>query len=230
MMEDRKYSYHELNEMSLNGKIKDNVDVFDGIDANGNHGFYYFDNGNFMMLETNEIDNNTEPKYVLNHCSGVDLLKIEFSPVPITVDELHRGKDYIHNKAVHNVAEDFSKQYMDLLMEVDNCQGAMNDLDVAMEELEILGDTLKTFGVNVNDEETINAMTDEWYAKEKEHQIDEKIINDKKDSIIKLLDYPIEKIVQFNNSDARIKTLLDLVLENRDKINEVCEIIRNKLS
>lgn len=63
---------------------------------------------------------------------------------------------------------------MDLEMSIDNCQGCMDGLDDAFEELAIYKTILASLGVDLNDKATMKRMTDEWFAKRRQEEEAEK--------------------------------------------------------
>lgn len=164
MLERRQYTYHELEEMLRNGMIENNVDTFRGIDFFGNNDFYYYSDGELMKLYENADINNGEPVRVLDIYSGADLLKITFTPINIVASQLNNCTyDSAYNRALSNVKEDFGKQYVKLLLEVEGSQGAMNDLDVAFEELNIIENVLQGLGMDIRDADTYKTLLNKVY-------------------------------------------------------------------
>ena len=121
------------------------------------------------------------------------------------------------SRAEKQVIKELENLYMDLDMEIDCCQGCMEGLDDAFEELHIYGKILKDqFGVDIKDDATRQRMVDEWFAKKKaereeeernhkyifdsvETGIDLLISGDKRDKVIFNIAHKLNQLLKYLN-------------------------------
>jgi gas vesicle protein len=143
----------------------------------------------------------------------LDLLDLYLTLIPI-----ENKIETPRYKAIQEIIDNLEQQYMDLSMEIDNCQGCMTDVDVAVEKLNIYEELVKSLGGNIK--EHLQELTDNWFNKAKEMQdkVEKEIA--KKDEVIKPLPFPALELMDV---DEHIRTIL---WNQNDKINEICEILR----
>ena len=101
-------------------------------------------------------------------------------------------------------------------MSIDNCQGCMDGLDDAFEELAIYKTILASLGVDLNDKATMKRMTDEWYAKRIE---EEKQKESKKKAVFDHVKFNWDLLL---SKDPSKEILFDIVL----KINQLLDYLQ----
>lgn len=134
-----------------------------------------------------------------------------------------------YERARKEVIDMLETKYMDLEMEIDNCQGAMGDLNQAFEELDIYKKLVKYLGGDI--EAHKQELTDKWFkdvklAREKEEK--EKV---EQDAIIKKLPLNMMKLIELKvsgmNSAKSADIIIDQFTEIQEKINEICDVLIN---
>lgn len=120
--------------------------------------------------------------------------------------------------AMKKVIKYLENQYMDLEMSIDNCQGCMDGLEDAFEELAIYKTILASLGVDLNDKATMQRITDEWFAKMKHEEEVEKA---KMNNFFEHVDSSIDLLISKNPKD---KILFDVV----HKTNMILNYLKEK--
>lgn len=121
--------------------------------------------------------------------------------------------------AKQKIISEIESMYMDLNMEIDNCQGCMEHLDIALEQLNIYKDIVKYLGGDIDSH--IKELTEKWFEKvHKENEIKEKE-KAKRDSVIQKLQFPVTICSVGNVTENIVNTLF----KHHDKINEICELL-----
>lgn len=120
--------------------------------------------------------------------------------------------------AMKNVIKYLENQYMDLEMSIDNCQGCMDGLEDAFEELAIYKSILASLGVDLNNKETMQRITDEWFAKMKHLEEAEKA---KMNNLFEHTPASIDLLISNNPKD---KLLGDAIV----KINNILDYLKEK--
>lgn len=206
-----KISYIELlKQIKTNTIDKDNYIFIDNksqtwIWSNDINGFEHREtNGNFCGDDW--------ITYLTDEYDELDLIDLVFTLVPKT--KIEDTPKYIAIQETINLIEDL---YMDLEMEIDNCQGCMDGLDIEFERLKIYKDIVKFLGGDIDKHK--QELTDKWFEKKKIQEEKEKKEKEKKDKIIKKLPFPVVDLLDINES------LRNVLWKQNDKINEICDII-----
>lgn len=129
-----------------------------------------------------------------------------------------QSKQIKPSNALKTVIKYLENQYMDLEMSIDSCQGCMDGLDDAFEELAIYKSILGSLGVDLNNEETMQRMTDEWFAKMKHLEEAEKA---KMNNLFEHTPSSIDLLISKNPKD---KLLGDAIV----KINNILDYLKEK--
>lgn len=133
-------------------------------------------------------------------------------------------EENLDNQAKDKLREELEFKYMNLDMEIDNCQGCMEGLDEAFAELRVLGDVIKYLGGDV--ERDHKKIYENWSKTISEQNKKEKEIKKEKDDIIKTIPIPLIRLSMMEEKDAELsKFLLDVGY----KINEICNMYRNQV-
>ena len=74
-------------------------------------------------------------------------------------------EENLDNQAKDKLREELEFRYMNLNMEIDNCQGCMEGLNEAFAELKVLKDTIKYLGIDLDQEGQYKRILDNWYKK-----------------------------------------------------------------
>lgn len=208
-----KISYIELLKQIKNNTIdKDNYIFIDNksqtwVWSNDIKGFEHREpNGNFCGDDW--------ITYLTDEYDELDLIDLNFTILPKT--KVEDTPKYIATQETINLIEDL---YMDLEMEIDNCQGCMNGLDTEFERLHIYKDIVKFLGGDIDKHK--QELTDKWFEKARLRDEKEEKEQKEKDEIIKKLPFPLLDLL---NVDEKIRNIL---WKQNDKINEICEIIIN---
>lgn len=155
--------------------------------------------------------------FLTEHYDDIDLIDLLFTIIPTKQPE--ETPKYI---AAQRIINDIEEKYMDLEMAIDNCQGCMDGLDIAFEELNWYKEIVKFLGGNI--EAHKQELVDNWFAKAKERDEKEQQEKEKKDKVIERLPFPVMEFVLME--DERLR---DYLWKENDKINEICEMLREKL-
>lgn len=174
------------------------------------HGLTVIDNNNYIWqfnVEENsfkEINRNIRLSEV--YPDGV-LINLTFRQVIIKEKT---------SKAKQAVIAYLENQYKDLDMSIDACQGCMEGLDDAFEELAIYKHILATLGVDLNDNKTSERITAEWFQRQKEK---EALIQSKMNCLFEPIKPGIDLIISDDNRD---KTLLEVLT----KVNSILNYLK----
>ena len=143
-------SYFEL----LSMMAKNEIDYRDLRIRDMNNNMWTYDNeGNFIKVD------NFGTEFLCEHYSDVEF-------PTLMVEILKDDQETINKKeATKKVLLKLENLYMDLSMTIDNCQGCMDDLDLAFAELNVYSDLIEYLGGNVKD--NYSRMVDDWYAKQR---------------------------------------------------------------
>lgn len=204
------YKWIELLSLIKENKIKSPLFV---TDPKGYVYEYDFNSGNFI---------NEEDEPLVNIYNDIDLINLELKILDNPKGDKTKKEDILDINAKNEFREELEFRYMNLDMEIDNCQGCMNDLEKTFAELRILKDVIKYLGVDVDNKEEHNRIYDNWYRKIIEQE--EKELKNKKDNIIETLPIPLIKLVNMEDQELS-KFLLDMSY----KINEICNMYRNQV-
>lgn len=195
-------SYFEL----LSMMAKNEIDYRDLRIRDMNNNMWTYDNeGNFIKVD------NFGTEFLCEHYSDVEF-------PTLMVEILKDDQETINKKeATKKVLLKLENLYMDLSMTIDNCQGCMDDLDLAFAELNVYSDLIEYLGGNVKD--NYSRMVDDWYAKQRKIEEQEK---DRKNPTFPSTKTSILDFIDEGNkvSDA----IVDLVLT----VNEISHKLNNK--
>ena len=89
-------------------------------------------------------------------------------------------------EARKTVLKEIEDLYMDLSMEIDNCQGCMDGLDEAFEELRIYKDLIRYLGGNID--KNHKEVLDRWYEKAKKREKEENNVKERTKILMNKLD------------------------------------------
>ena len=147
----------------------------------------------------------------------------------ITLNDTVDNSDTIaYMKAKNNVTKVIEKLYMDLNMEIDNCQGCMDDLDVAFKELSIYSEILQKI-CNIDVEKDHGRMYTEWCDNYKKEQVKrEKELN----PIFNKFKFNALDMIEMNDTSKLAKIVLDFLMDyniNIDTLNTQEKLLQEKL-
>lgn len=154
-------------------------------------------------------------KYLTEEYDDLDLVDLCLLLIPKEKEE--ETSLYI---AKQKIIKELEEQYMDLEMEIDNCQGCMGGLDEAFEKLNIYKDLVKYLGGDI--EAHKQELVDEWFKKAKAESEAKQLEQKKKDEIIKRLPLDILGLVKTD------KVIMNTFIKQNDKINEICDLLVEK--
>lgn len=154
-------------------------------------------------------------KYLTEEYDDLDLVDLCLLLVPKEKEE--STPKYI---AKQKMIKELETQYMDLEMEIDNCQGCMSGLDEAFETLAILKDLVKYLGGDI--EAHKQELVDEWFKKAKAESETKQLEQKKRDEVIKRLPLDILGLVKTD------KVIMNTFIKQNDKINEICDLLVEK--
>lgn len=190
-------------------------------------GVYVYHNGKFCNIA--DIDNKAlclETLYADCDINNIQLINVEVlhdTTVPEDEEDIYESENKedteAYKMATNYIIALLEDKYADLDMEIDNCQGCMDNLDEAFAKLDIYKKLVKFLGGDIDKD--YKKIIDKWYDKRREE--DEKIEAKKKadEEIIKNLNLDIFSIFTINSQVgfelSKIQT----------KINEMCSIIRD---
>lgn len=100
-------------------------------------------------------DGREDPMTLTAKYNDLELFDLTFT-IKVPVKQIN------YSKAMKTVIKYLENQYMDLEMSIDNCQGCMDGLEDAFEELAIYKSLLGSLGVDLNKQETKQRITNEW--------------------------------------------------------------------
>lgn len=152
---------------------------------------------------------NDDNDYLSDYYNDIDLVNLKLKIIP-----KEESTQFSSSEARNKVIKYLENQYMDLDMEIDNCQGCMDGLDEAFEELSIYKDLLSKFGINVEKER--QRLTDEWFTKRRE---EEKQKESKKKAVFDHIKFNWDLLL---SKDPSKETLFDIVL----KINQLLDYLQ----
>ena len=143
-----------------------------------------------------------------------------------TWDDTPRAVAY--ERARKEVIDMLETKYMDLEMEMDACQGAMEGLNQAFEELDIYKKLVKYLGGDI--EAHRQELTDKWFEKAHKESRKKEEEQAKKDTVIKKLPLNMMKLIELKisgmNSVKSADIIIDQFTEIQEKINEICELLQ----
>jgi len=214
-----KVSYIELIEKILNCEIDTDNTTFSIISNEADDNIYYFDNNIYYI----SADGNTGGLFnTLYNDKDIDkvVFKVNYNT---SIDDV---KKVIANsykaQAKQNIINMLEEYYMDLDMEIDNCQGAMDNLEEAFEELNIIKELVKHLDGDIDAHKS--ELLNKWYNK---HTDKNKIVpaTDKDEDIIK---YPVNKVLYWENKEEfdDIKSMFKDVYDNINKIGKVLKNLK----
>lgn len=212
-----KFIYHNGELVSSNNKNKSLKDLYRYCDLNGitletisdsptsstkiNFTDDYYTLDNFFNLGNNETaDINEKDEYVEDE------------------DE----DDEYKTEAIQDVIKMLEMKYMDLDMEIDACQGCMEDLDKAFHILQIYQDLIKFLGGDLEKDKA--KITDEWFKQRREEDEAKQREKDKRDSISKDIHL---KMLSLAHSDKAVVDALRTVYEKVNYINDLIIELKN---
>ena len=174
-----------------------NLNVIDEDD----HKWYFNEEANSFLNDDND--------YLSDYYNDIDLVNLKLKIIP-----KEESTQFSSSEARNKVIKYLENQYMDLDMEIDNCQGCMDGLDEAFEELSIYKDLLSKFGINVEKER--QRLTDEWFTKRRE---EERQKESKKKAVFDHVKFNWDLLL---SKDPAKEILFDIVL----KINQLLDYLR----
>ena len=154
-------------------------------------------------------------KYLTDEYDDLDLIDLCLLLIPKEKEE-HTYK----YSAKQKVIDEIEQNYMDLSMEIDNCQGCMEGLDEAFEILNVYKNLVKYLGGNIDAH--LQELTDNWFAKASKEDEIKKEEQKRKDEVIKKLPLDILGLVTVD------KAIMNTFIRQNDKINEICDILIEK--
>lgn len=148
--------------------------------------------------------------------------ELELVDLLVTIVPHQKEEDTPKYIATQKVIDMIETMYMDLNMEIDNCQGCMDGLDEAFAELAIYKDIVKFLGGNI--ENHIQELTNKWFENARKRREETENEQARKDKVIEKLPLPLLDLI---NESEPVRNVL---WKQNDKINEICDIlIENKL-
>ena len=151
-------------------------------------------------------------KFLTDEYGDLDLVDLSLLLIPKTNSE-STPKITAKNKII----DELEQNYIELSMEIDNCQGSMSNLDEALEMLNIYKELVKYLGGNVV--EHLQELTDNWFKKTRLENENKAIEQKRKDEVIKKLPLDIVNLITVD------KNIMTTFIKQNDKINEICEIL-----
>ena len=151
-------------------------------------------------------------KFLTDEYGDLDLVDLSLLLIPKTNSE-STPKITAKNKII----DELEQNYIELSMEIDNCQGSMSNLDEALEMLNIYKELVKYLGGNVD--EHLQELTDNWFKKTRLEDENKAIEQKRKDEVIKKLPLDIVNLITVD------KNIMTTFIKQNDKINEICEIL-----
>ena len=151
-------------------------------------------------------------KFLTDEYGDLDLVDLSLLLIPKTNSE-STPKITAKNKII----DELEQNYIELSMEIDNCQGSMSNLDEALEMLNIYKELVKYLGGNVD--EHLQELTDNWFKKTRLENENKAIEQKRKDEVIKKLPLDIVNLITVD------KNIMTTFIKQNDKINEICEIL-----
>lgn len=212
--DDSKIPYYTLLKMIKNNEIERNGLQF--IDDKYKMWKWDEDIKGFIYVNTDDRYDDYL-KYLTDEYDELELVDLLVTIVPHQKEE--DTPKYIATQKVIDMIE---TMYMDLNMEIDNCQGCMDGLDEAFAELAIYKDIVKFLGGNI--ENHIQELTNKWYENVRKNREETEREQARKDKVIEKLPLPLLDLI---NESEPVRNVL---WKQNDKINEICDIlIENKL-
>lgn len=210
--EKKKYKWIELLNIIEEGKVSPPLFV---TDPKGYLYEYDFEANCFL----NEDD---EP--LVDSFSDIELINLELTIIDNPREEKTTKENILDQQVKNKIRDELEFRYMNLNMEIDNCQGCMSGLDEAFAELRILKDIIKYLGVDIDKKEEYERILDNWYRIVKEENKKEEELKKKKDEKIETLPIPMLKLVNMEDQE-----LSKFLLDAGYKINELCNIYRDQV-
>ena len=195
-------------------KIKNKeIDVENSIflDNKGNYWVWSDEVGGFETNEEHPMFGDTYKEYLTDRYSELELADLTFIII--------QSKDNNPNKqiATQEIINYIEELFIELDMEIDSCQGCMDNLDVALEKLNVYSDIVKFLGGDIQSH--MQELVDNFYKKAAKQEKEKEKQQKARDNIIKKLPFPVMDLVGLD------KATLNVLWKQNDKINEICEII-----
>ena len=208
---DNKIPYIDILRQIKTGKIdKNNLTV---IDNKGKCWNWSADINGFEHREANGgLCGDDWITYLTDEYDEIELPDLLFTIIP--TEKIEETPKYIATQEVIDMIETL---YMDLDMEIDNCQGCMEGLDEAFEKLRIYKNIVKFLGGDI--ENHIQELTDKWFENAHKRSEKEKQEQEKRDKVIQKLSI---NVLDFFDLDEPLRNIL---WKYSDKINEICDIL-----
>lgn len=154
-------------------------------------------------------DGREDPMTITGRYNLIELFDLTF-----TIKVLTRQNN--PSTAMKTVIKYLENQYIDLEMSIDNCQGCMDGLEDAFEELAIYKSILASLGVDLNNQETKKRITNEWFTKRKQEDDIEK---SKMNELFTHCKVPMDLLI---SEDSKDKTLFNTI----QKINSILDYLK----
>ena len=154
-------------------------------------------------------------RYLTEEYDDLDLIDLCMLLIP-----KEEEKDTALYSAKQKIIKELEEQYIELSMEIDNCQGCMNNIDEAFAQLQLYKDLVKYLGGDIDTH--LQELTDDWFKRAKARDDRNKEEQKKKDEVIKKLPLDILGLVTVD------KSIMNTFIKQNDKINEICDILIEK--
>lgn len=128
----------------------------------------------------------------------------------------------VSKEARDSILTQLEDQYIDLNMEIDACQGCMEGLDEAFDELLIYKELIKFLGGNI--ERNYKKVLDRWYARRKEEERLEQ--EEKEREPFDSISIPMMDLILSDNT--KDKLLLDLAMNYNALVAKLNEFYKNQ--
>lgn len=213
--EDGKLDYFRLLQKIKNKEIDvENVTIEDN-----NKTFWKWDFDTSCLYRTengfNFLDDGYKV-YLSEQYTDLELLDLLFTVTPIPKNEI----DYAQINANNEIIDEIERAYMDLDMQIDNCQGCMEGLDTAFAKLKIYKSIVKFLGGDIDSH--LQELTDRWFDERHKQDEKEKLEKEKEQNVIEDIKFPLMELA--NIPDELRSYLWDL----NSKVNEICKILQKK--
>lgn len=210
----------KLNYFSLLQKIKNKeIDVENVIIEDNNNEIWKWDFETSCLYRVENgynFLNDGYKVYLSEHYSDLQVLDLIFTVKPLPKNEI----DFAQITANNEIISDIEKAYMDLDMQIDNCQGCMEGLDIAFAKLKIYKNIVKFLGGDIDSH--IQELTDNWFAERHKQDELDKIEKEKEQKVIEDIKFPLMELVDI--PDELRTYLWDL----NSKVCEICKILQKK--
>lgn len=205
-------------------------------DEFGHKWMYGKDYADFMRMGEPGI---LYPQYIFfqeyyNGEKCMDYLDIKVTRLPdkLTIEDTKEVENpetkLAHKKAQNNICKIIEKLYMDLDMEIDNCQGCMDELDVAFEEINIYKEILKTI-FNIDTEQEHSRIYKEWCDNYDKKKLEEE--NQLK-PIFEQFKFNALDLMELDDTNKLANLMLEFLMQyniNIDTLNTQEKLLQEKL-